>query len=310
MDRAMRRLIVQMLSVLLGILSHCGPSLAADVFKYPKDDLVVSVDFLAVAQLMQQFEGSSFAFKYVDNGMLCASPYVSVDINESKINWNTRINLFTGSYNTTFSPKIVTHLEVSHCTLGTFRTDILCSANVQFNSLGGDLLVPITCRFDNGNIFDIIFSKTFTTHIPALLPSRVPIQLIDPPPAGHLKVSFEFTEFKNGGWSPLPAPLDRKRDWPLDVTAMLGGWYYIETPQHGTYDLLGSRLFLGGTITHPRMWKPQMLLFGRCWGLRHLHSRISLVPWCTFVSGKRLLRRLLFRDLRIHGTAYSAVSSL
>lgn len=117
--------------------------------------------------------------------------------------------------------------------------------------------IRTTCRLDNGNIFDILFSKTFVTQIPAILPSDVPVQLTDPPPAGGLTVSFQFTEFQNGNWVPLPPPLNRQRDWPMDVTAMFGGFSAAQDPHPPTpttYTLLGSNLNLSGTITHQRFW--------------------------------------------------------
>lgn len=245
-------------SVLLALASEYRPSEAANVFKYPIDDIVVNVDFLPLVGLVSQFVGSSYAFKYVDNGEICSSPYVSVDVKSTNITWNTDVDVLSGTYNTTVSPVIVIHIEVSQCTgIGTVKTDIQCNATVQLNYLGGALSIPTTCRLDNGNIFDILFSKTFVTQVPALLPSHVPVQLTDPPSAGGLTVSFQFTEFQNENWVPLPPPLDRQRDWPMDVTAMFGGFSAIQVPNPPTpttYSLLGHNLNLSGTITHQRFW--------------------------------------------------------
>jgi hypothetical protein len=252
------RFLLAAASVLLALVCECGPNQAASVFKYPIDDIVVNVDFLPLIGLVSQFQGSSYAFKYVDHGEVCSSPYVSVDVKSTKITWNTDVDVLSGKYDTTISPAIVMHIEVSQCTgIGTFKTDIQCNTTIQFNYLGGDLSIPTTCRLDNGNIFDILFSKTFVTQIPALLPSHVPVQLTDPPPVGGLTVDFQFTQFQNGNWVPLPPPLNRQRDWPMDVTAMFGGFSAIQVPNPPTpttYSLLGSNLNLSGTITHQRFW--------------------------------------------------------
>ncbi|CAN0508067.1 unnamed protein product, partial [Phaeothamnion confervicola] len=171
--------------------------------KFPIDDLVVRFSFGSAAALIEQFENASFAFKYIDNGVLCSSPYVSIALPTVRIETQSILNLLTGSARTTLGAKVRVHFEVSQCTgLGTLKLDVVCSSHLPMNNFGGELVARSFCRFDNGNIFDILFWITTKTRIPVELPRVVRVQLKDPPPLGDLHVNFQFTEFKNGNWVP------------------------------------------------------------------------------------------------------------
>ena len=221
--------------------------------KFPIDDLVVRFSFGSAAALIEQFENASFAFKYIDNGVLCSSPYVSIALPTVRIETQSILNLLTGSARTTLGAKVRVHFEVSQCTgLGTLKLDVVCSSHLPMNNFGGELVARSFCRFDNGNIFDILFWITTKTRIPVELPRVVRVQLKDPPPLGDLHVNFQFTEFKNGNWVPLRAPHDRTKEWPLVVNAIFGGGFPFPIVDPRAHSPLGRDLVLAGTISHPR----------------------------------------------------------
>ena len=230
---------IRFLVAVVCLIFFPGIATAAD-YKYPIDDLSVAIKFPPVKNLTRPIIGKHFEGGWSTGGLICASLYFAVQNEFLQIQGSTLLNLLDGTASTELAVYAGLEAREDYCRLGVFKG--MCSATASIvGSTDNKLTVGLPCLVHwTGTPFGYWLKQKIEVPLPVITPASVSIQLppTNPRP-GDFDVDATFAHLQQGIWASLPAPNDKKLDYPVG-----GGVYFHSQIYPGPTD--PTKVHMGG----------------------------------------------------------------